>query len=95
MRTREPGIYQLINTVNGKCYIGQSVHLPVRKARQSASLKGHLSWSKGKAWSEENKQKLRGRVAWNKGITGGHLAEETKSKMADAQKARRSKEREA
>lgn len=67
-------------------------HSEEQKQKTSRSLMGHAPWSRGKKWTEEQKEKLRNRTPWNKGIRTGNLPEETRYKMSMSQKIRRSRE---
>ena len=42
---------------------------PETKERISMFPKGHIPWNKGISYSEEQKEKLRGRISWIKGLT--------------------------
>ena len=51
---------------------GQFVHTKDSKRKISRKLKGVNIWSKGRIWTDEQKIKLKGRPAWNKGLKGYH-----------------------
>ena len=63
-------------------------HLSIETKRKiSNSLKGRISWNKGKELSDEIKRKMsearKGRAPWNKGKTGVY-SDETRRKLSEA-----------
>lgn len=61
---------------------------PENKKKLSESLKGHVSWNKGKAWSEEAKNKMSISHIGKSYNKGKHLSEETKQKLSNIFKGR-------
>jgi group I intron endonuclease len=58
------------------------------KKKISESNKGKHSFPHSEEWNRNNGLSRKGIIAWNKGIKGNHLFEETKRKMSESRKGR-------
>ena len=79
------GIYQIKNLVNGKIYIGSSVDLKRRRKHHFVDLRRNVHHCKylQRAWNKYGETKFKFEIL--------EIVEETKQKMRDAWKIRKSK----